>query len=84
LEIHYYLKLLFQGFNSLQSTYRTSLCKLYDKDIRRFFENAKFKISGNKIVGAQTAGSSQVPKLSNFRSGPVRSPFSWDRCYDDF
>ena len=50
--------IIFQNFSTLQSTYRTSLCKLYDKDIRRFFENAKFKISGHKLT--QTGGSSQV------------------------
>ena len=49
----------FQSFNTLQSTYRQALCKLYDKDIRKFFENARFKISGNKFL-TQTAGSSQV------------------------
>lgn len=51
---------LLQNFNALQSTYRTSLCKLYDKDIKRFFENARFKISGTKLLNAPTAGSSQV------------------------
>ena len=51
--------LFFQNFSTLQSTYRQSLCKLYDKDIKRFFDNAKFKISGNKLL-TQTAGSSQV------------------------
>lgn len=48
-----------KNFNALQSTYRTSLCKLYDKDIKKFFENARFKISGNKLLSAPTSGSSQ-------------------------
>ena len=39
------------NFSQLQSTYRTSLCKLYEKDIRRFFESARFRVSGGKSPG---------------------------------
>jgi len=39
------------NFSQLQSTYRTSLCKLYEKDLRRFFESAKFRVSGGKSPG---------------------------------
>ena len=39
------------NFAQLQSTYRTSLCKLYEKDLRRFFESARFRVSGGKSPG---------------------------------
>jgi len=39
------------NFSQLQSTYRTSMCKLYEKDLRRFFESAKFRVSGGKSPG---------------------------------
>ena len=39
------------SFSQLQTTYRTSLCKLYEKDLRRFFESARFRVSGGKSPG---------------------------------
>jgi len=46
-------------FESLQSTYRASMRKLYDKDLRRFFESARFRVSGGKSPSGLVAGSSQ-------------------------
>ena len=40
-----------QGFEALQSAYRASMRKLYDKDLRRFFESARFRVSGSKSPG---------------------------------
>ena len=58
------------NFTGLQSTYRTSMKKLYDKDLRRFFENARFRVSGGKSPGL-VAGSAQ--DLSGKKKGPNQS-----------
>eukprot|EP00095_Tigriopus_kingsejongensis_P011050 snap_masked-scaffold23_size669530-processed-gene-1.4 protein:Tk11050 transcript:snap_masked-scaffold23_size669530-processed-gene-1.4-mRNA-1 annotation:"exocyst complex component 1" len=55
-----------KGFADLQSSYRQNLCKLYDKDIRKFFELARYRISGGKQP-AVVAGSST--DLSGKKSG---------------
>ena len=46
-----------KSFATLQATYRQNLCKLYEKDIRRFFEMARFKVSGNSKTATLVAGS---------------------------
>ncbi|TRY63894.1 hypothetical protein TCAL_07692 [Tigriopus californicus] len=55
-----------KGFTDLQSSYRQNLCKLYDKDIKKFFDLASYRISGGKQPSI-VAGSST--DLSGKKSG---------------
>ena len=56
-ELVHWLKIMDPAsFSNLQSIYRTSVCKLYEKDLRLFFEAARYRVSGNKLP-ATMAGS---------------------------
>ena len=57
------------SFVNLQSIYRTSVCKLYEKDLRLFFEGARFRISGNKAPSASSALSGSIAGSSAELSG---------------
>ena len=48
------------SFVSLQSIYRTSVCKLYEKDLRLFFEGARYRISGTKIPAQSSTLSGSI------------------------
>ncbi len=39
-----------KAFSALQGLYRENLCKLYDKDIKKFFEAARFRVSGDRAL----------------------------------
>ena len=52
-------------FEGLQSTYRASMRKLYDKDLRRFFESARFRVSGTKSPGGGLLGAGSTQELAN-------------------
>ena len=54
--VHWMKSMDVNGFEQLQTIYRENLCKLYEKDIRKFFDMARFRISGNKNFN-QVAGS---------------------------
>lgn len=63
-ELVHWLKVMdANSFANLQSSYRTSVCKLYEKDLRLFFEAARYRISGSMPV----AGS--IQDLSGKKSG---------------
>ena len=60
-ELVHWLKAMDQkAFNSLQSIYRENLCKLYEKDIRRFFELGRYRVSGGKALSAVASSSSDL------------------------
>ena len=61
-----------QSFTSLQSIYRTSVCKLYEKDLRVFFETARFRISGNKLPAYTGSVSGSSADLAGSRKGASR------------
>jgi len=55
--VHWLKEMDAKGFASLQSLYRENMCKLYEKDVHRFFEAARFRVSGNRAL-QPVAGSS--------------------------
>jgi len=60
-----------KSFATLQATYRQNLCKLYEKDIRRFFEMARFKVSGNSKTATLVAGSTTDLAGGKKQSKPI-------------
>ena len=61
-----------QSFTQLQSIYRTSVCKLYEKDLRLFFEAARFRISGNKLPAYTGSVSGSSADLAGSKKGASR------------
>ena len=61
------------SFSTLQSIYRTSVCKLYEKDLRLFFEAARYRVSGNKLPAVVTGSvSGSSADLAGSKKGASR------------
>ncbi len=69
-ELVHWLKTMDPGsFANLQSIYRTSVCKLYEKDLRLFFEAARFRVSGNKLPAVTGSVSGSSVDLAGSKKG---------------
>ncbi len=64
-ELVHWLKVMDpKSFGNLQSIYRNTVCKLYEKDLRMFFDAAKFRVSGNKALPAASGLSGIIKTVS--------------------
>ena len=52
--------------------YRTSVCKLYEKDLRLFFDAARYRISGNKLPAVSGSVSGSSADLAGSKKGASR------------
>ncbi len=73
--VHWLKDMDAKAFAALQALYRENMCKLYDKDLKRFFDAARQRVSGDKILQPVAGSTSDLANASK-KSGTSASSAS--------